>query len=69
MSSYCILCLTVAANDEGLLWLARVIGHVDIKGRILWFPSSPGTTLNLNNHIWRTGFLEDVCSYQWITVM
>lgn len=69
MSNYCILCLTVAAAAAGLLWLARVLNNVEIKGRLLWFRSSPGTTLNLNNRLWRTGFLGDVCTYQWITVM
>lgn len=44
---YCILCLTVAADDDGLLWLARVLDHVEIKGRLLWLLFSPHTTLIL----------------------
>lgn len=40
----------MAAGDDGLLWLERVLNCVEIKGRLLWLPSSPGTTLNLNNH-------------------
>lgn len=61
--------MSVAAKDNGFLWFAKVLKHVEIRGGLIWLLFSPGTILNHHNNLWMTEFLEGVYTYQWMTVM